>query len=175
MPTEAPRPGPPALKPFGLVLHHDGSWTHEGQPIRNRRLRESFDRGVIYAPEEGVFAVHLQHFRGQIEVEEAAFFVRMFDGGTKEIALSDLSSETLEVASLELSRRDGALLCRVKRDVIPEGTWARFSHAAHSEFMNAVEVVDDSPEPSFRVAGERLPAALVESALAESIRPYAVD
>jgi len=44
---------PPELRPFGLVLHHDGSWTHEGQPIEHRRLREAFDRGVRYLPGEG--------------------------------------------------------------------------------------------------------------------------
>ena len=27
------RPGAPPLRPFGLVLHHDGRWSHEGQPI----------------------------------------------------------------------------------------------------------------------------------------------
>ena len=170
MTPETPPAGPPPLRPFGLVLHHDGSWTHEGHAIGNRRLRESFDRGVVYAPEEGVFVVHLQHFRGQIEVEEAAFFVRMFDPVTTEIALSDLSSEVLDVESLELSSRDGALLCQVKRELIPGGTWARFSHAAQSEFMNAVEFAEDGVEPgeaSFRVAGEPLPAAIVQSVLTD--------
>jgi hypothetical protein len=31
--------GPPPLRPFGLILYHEGSWTHDGQPIANRRLR----------------------------------------------------------------------------------------------------------------------------------------
>ena len=61
------------------MLHHDGRWTHEGQPIRNARLRAAFDRGVRYLPDEGKFVVQLGRFRGQIEVEEAAFFVRAFD------------------------------------------------------------------------------------------------
>ena len=44
-------PGPPPLRPFGLVLHHDGSWTHEGVPLLNRRLRAAFDRAVRYLPD----------------------------------------------------------------------------------------------------------------------------
>ena len=76
--TEARLPCPPPLRPFGLVLHHDGRWSHEGQPIRNRRLREHFDRHVGFLAEEGKFVVSLRHFRAEIEVEEAAFFVTIF-------------------------------------------------------------------------------------------------
>ncbi len=162
MTPRASRSAPPPLEPLGLILHHDGSWSHEGQPIRNRKLREVFDRGVAYAQEEGVFVVCLQHFRGQIEVEEAPFFVRMLDIATGEIELSDRTRELLEVSSLELSRRDGALLCRVKRNLLPEGVWARFSHAAQSEFMNAVGFGDDGPELQLRGGGEPLPAAVVD-------------
>ena len=68
--------GPPPLRPFGLVLHHDGSWTHEGQPILNRRIREKFDGSVRYLPEQGKYVVQIGRFRGEIEVEEAGFFVR---------------------------------------------------------------------------------------------------
>jgi hypothetical protein len=53
--------------------------------------------------------------------------------------LSDRSEEILEPASLALSPRDGALLCRVKRGLAPEGLLARFSHGAHAELMQAVE------------------------------------
>jgi hypothetical protein len=130
--------GPP-LSPFGLRLHHDGRWSHEGQPILNRRLREHFDRSVRYLPEERKFIVTLRHFRAEIEVEEAAFFVRSFDAGSGRIALSDRSEETLEPATLVLSPFDKALLCRVKRVLAPEGLLARFSHSAHAELMQAVE------------------------------------
>ena len=51
MATE-PRPGPPPLAPFGLVLHHSGSFTHEGHPIANRKLRERLDRAVRFLPVE---------------------------------------------------------------------------------------------------------------------------
>ena len=92
--------GPPPLKPFGLVLHHDGRWAHEGLPLKNRKLREAFDRSVRYLAEEGKYVVQLAHFRGQIELEEAGFFVRDFDSESGEIALSDRSREPLEVNSL---------------------------------------------------------------------------
>jgi hypothetical protein len=132
-------PGPPPLRPFGLVLHHDGRWSHEGAPIRNARLRAAFDRGVRYLPEAGVFVVQLGRFRGQIDVEEAAFFVRWFDAPTASLALSDGSFEPLEVASLHVSPRDGAWLCRVKRDLLAGGLLARFSHAAQAQILDAVE------------------------------------
>ena len=113
------RPGPPPLAPFGLVLHHDGRFIHEGEPIRHQKLREHFDRSVEYLPGEGKFIVRLGHFRGQIEVEEAGFFVRTIELETGEIALSDGSLERLDLASLTLSPIDGAILCRVKRALVP--------------------------------------------------------
>lgn len=132
-------PGPPPLRPFGLVLHHDGRFTHEGEPIRHRKLREHFDRAVEYLPAEQKFIVRLGHFRGQIEVEEAGFFVRAIELASGEIALSDGTREKLEVGSLVLSPIDGALLCRVKRALVAEGLVARFSSSAQAELLLAVE------------------------------------
>lgn len=147
------RTGPPPLEPFGLVLHHDGSWTHEGQPVLNRKLRERFDRAVRYLADEEKYVVQIAHFRGEIEVEEAGFFVRLFDPDTGEIRLSDGSSETLDVSTLRVSERDGALLCKVKRERVPGGLDARFLHAAHAELMNAV----DEDGTWLRIAGSRQP------------------
>ena len=86
MPEAPAAPGPPPLRPFGLVLHHDGGWTHEGIPIANARLRSAFDRGVRFLPAESVFVVQLGRYRGQIEIEEAGFFVRSFDPATGLVA-----------------------------------------------------------------------------------------
>jgi hypothetical protein len=151
---------PPPLRPFGLLLHHDGAWTHEGQPILNRRLREAFDRGVRFFPGGGadgedVFVVSLGRFRGQIDVEEAPFFVRQFDPPTGALTLSDRSTERLDVASLHVSSRDGALLCRVKRDLAPAGLLARFSHAAQADLLHEVE--DGSHGQLLCIGGVRYP------------------
>jgi len=140
--TVSAKRGPPPLRPFGLVLHHDGSWTHEGQPIRHVKLREHFDRSVAFLPEEGdagKYVVTLRHFRGEVEVEEAGFFVRSYDPDTGRLALSDRSAEPLDPATLATSPIDGALLCRVKRELAPGGLLARFGHAAQAELLHAVE------------------------------------
>jgi len=149
-------PGPPPLRPFGLVLHHDGRWSHEAQPIRNRKLREHFDRSVEYLPDEHKFIVRLKHFRGEIEVEEAGFFVREVDLATGEVLLSDASRSVLDVSSLELSPFGGALLCRVKPELVAPGLLARFTHAAQAELFEAVdEAVDGTPV--LVVGGQRNP------------------
>lgn len=142
-PPSGQPPGPPPLRPFGLVLHHDGRFSHEGEPIRHRKLREHFDRAVEYLADEQKFIVRLGHFRGQIEVEEAGFFVRSVELASGEIALSDGSRERLDVASLALSPLDGALLCRVKRGVVAAGLLARFSTSAQAELLMAVEEQGD--------------------------------
>jgi hypothetical protein len=150
--------GAPPLRPFGLRLHHDGRWSHEGQPILNRRLREHFDRSVRWLPEERKFVVVLRQFRGEIEVEEAAFFVRSFDAASGRLALSDRSEEPLEPGTLALSPIDGALLCRVKRTLAPEGLLARFAHGAHAELLQAVEETPSGP--ALRLAGTLRPVPL---------------
>lgn len=154
----ADSPGPPPLAPFDLVLHHDGRWTHEGMPFRNKKLREAFDRGVVFLPEEGEagkYVVRLHHFRGEIIVEEAGFFVRDYDPGTGHLTLSDRSVEALDVSSLRPSSIDGALLCTVKCELSPTGLAARFSHSAQSELLNAVE--DGTDGPALRFAGREHP------------------
>jgi hypothetical protein len=137
------------------VLHHDGHWTHEGQPVRNRRLRALFDKSVRYLPDERKYVVQVQRYRGEIEVEEAGFFVREFDAESGEIALSDGGREALDLARLAPSERDGALLCRVKFELAAGGLLARFSHAAQAEFMNAVETSGE--RAAVRIAGELRP------------------
>ena len=131
-----PRRGPPPLEPFGLVLHHDARWSHEGQPIQNRKLREHFDRSVQYLPDEDKYIVTLRHFRGEIVVEEAGFFER------GRVGLSDRTEDDLDPGSLRVSPIDGALLCTVKRSLVEGGLCARFLHAAQAELMNAVEERD---------------------------------
>jgi hypothetical protein len=134
------------------VLHHDGSWTHEGHPIKHAKLRAHFDRSVVYLPEERKYVVTLRHFRGEIAVEEAGFFVRAFEPGSARIALSDRSEETLDPASLSVSPIDGALMCRVKPGLEPGGVPARFLHAAQAELLNAVDAAPSGMR--LRVGGE---------------------
>ena len=103
-------------------------------------MREKFDQSVRYLPDEGgVYVVQIGHFRGLIDVEEAAFFVADIDLGAGSVRLSDASIDVLDPASLSTSPLDGALLCRVKRDLDPAGVLARFSHRAQAEFLNAVD------------------------------------
>ena len=148
-------PGPPPLRPFGLVLHHDGRWSHDGQPIRNRRLREHFDRSVQYLTDECKYVVTLRHFRGEVEVEEAGFFVRAIDGDRGLVHLSDGTEEPLVTGSLRLSPRDGALLCTVKRHLRPGGLPARFEHAAQAELLQLAKETPDGP--ALRLAGSLYP------------------
>ncbi|MAJ60924.1 MAG: hypothetical protein CBC48_13550 [bacterium TMED88] len=131
--------GPPPLRPFGLVLHRNGVWSHEGQPILNRRLRERFDQSVAYLPDEQSYIVQVGRFRGLIEVEETGFFVRAVDLVRGEVALSDGTREPLEVSTLTLSPSDGALVARVKMPLEAAGLPARFFHGPQAEFLSAVD------------------------------------
>ncbi|MAG34412.1 MAG: hypothetical protein CL908_26345 [Deltaproteobacteria bacterium] len=143
------------MRPFGLALHHDGRFSHEGEPILNRKLREHFERSLEYLPDEGKYIVRLRHYRGEVEVEEAGFFVRDVDLASGEVLLSDGTRDELDLSSLAESPIDGALLCRVKRKLVDGGLLARFLHAAQAELLQAVEPQGDAFVLS--MTGERVP------------------
>lgn len=150
-------PGPPPLRPFGLVLHRDGSWSHEGVSITHPRLRAVFDRSVRYLPEADRYVVQVGRFRGQVEVEGAGFFVRSADPERGEVVLSDGTREPLDPATLELV--DGVLHCRVKRELAEGGLPARFTRAAQAALWLAVEERDGAPVLRLRDRLHALPAA----------------
>ncbi|MDG2050628.1 MAG: hypothetical protein P8M78_10740 [Myxococcota bacterium] len=153
--------GPPPLHPFGLVLHRSGTWSHEGQPILNRRLRERFDRSVVYLPDEQSYIVQIGRFRGLIEVEETGFFVREVDLVQGEVSLSDGTRDALDVSKLTLSPWDGALVARVKTSLDAQGLPARFFHGPQAELLSAVDFSEQG-EVGVRIAGgwSLLPAGL---------------
>lgn len=145
-------PSPPPLRPFDLVLHRDGRFRHEGAPITHPRLRALFERSVRYLPDEAKYVVQVGRFRGQIELEEAGFFVRDLDLARGTIALSDRTEERLDPTTLRPSALDpDALLCSVKRALVAGGLPARFERGAQAELLLAVE---ETPRgPALRIAG----------------------
>jgi hypothetical protein len=110
---------------------------------------------VRFLPAEGRYVVQLGRFRGQIEVEEAAFFVRAASPDAGRLELSDGTTDRLELGSLRVSARDGALLCTVKRDLVSHGLPARFGHAAQAELLAAVE--GEPGAPALRIGGALWP------------------
>ena len=102
-------------------------------------MREHFDRSVRYLPDPAKYVVCLRHFRAEIQVEEAGFFVREFEAASGEIRLSDGTREALDAGSLRTSPRDGAWLCSVKTGLVPGGLAARFCHSAQASLLESVE------------------------------------
>jgi hypothetical protein len=94
---------------------------------------------VRFLLEERRYVVQVGPFRGELEVEEAAFFAREVDLEAGEVLLSDSSREPLDLATLRESPRDGAWIVTVKRDLAPGGLPARFTHAAQAAVLGAVE------------------------------------
>lgn len=151
--------GPPPLRSLGLVLHRDGRFLHEGEPIRNDRLRAAFERGVRFLPADGKYVVAIGPFRGQADVEECGFFVRSVDLEAGMLTLSDGSTDALDAASLRASAIDpDVLLCTVKRGPTPYGVAARFERAAQAELLGAVD--EDDGGYFVRVAGRRCAVTL---------------
>ena len=99
--------------------------------------------------------VRAGHFRGEVEVEEAAFFVRSVDLARGAIQLSDGSEEALVGASLHWSRLDpDVLLCRVKHGLVPDGLPARFGHSAQAELL--LDANEEGEDLVVEAGGERV-------------------
>ena len=135
-----------ARSTFGT--HHRAVFTPRGRTLYTPSTT------VEYLPDEDKYIVRLKHFRGQVEVEEAGFFVRSIDLETGEITLSNGSRERLDVSTLSSSPIDGALLCRIMQDSVSGGLLARFTHAVQAEFLQGVEVEGDRCVVS--IGGERV-------------------
>jgi hypothetical protein len=105
--------------------------------VTHPRIHRALLRGVRWAGESLGFIVQIGHFRGQIDVEDTAWFVTAYDPEQGTIDLTDGSSEPLEAASLGFDA-DGVLRCRVK------GRFpARFTHAGQAHLLDALEVRED--------------------------------
>jgi hypothetical protein len=140
---------PPPLLPTGLLLRRDGSFVHEGERVTHPRIHRALLRGVRFLEEEGVFVTTLGRFRGQIDVEDTAFFAVAFDPASGDIDLSDGTSEPLDLESLRLDA-DGVLRCQVK------GRWpARFTQTGQAHLLDRIEVRGEAV--GLRTRGRWLP------------------
>lgn len=141
------------------MLHRDGRFRHEGHEIRNAKLRALFERSVAFVPDERKFVVRAGRFRGELEVEEAGFFVRGVDLEAGTIALSDGSQEPLVGETLCWSHFDpDVMMCRVKHVLVADGLLARFGHAAQAELFLAAEADGGGVAVELRGVRVRLPS-----------------
>jgi len=94
---------------------------------------------VRWADAERTFVVEIGRFRGWLDVEDTAFFVTAYDGGTGEVELSDRTRERLAVATLSIDA-DDVLRCTVKGRFA-----ARFTRGAQAHLLDAVEFDGEGP------------------------------
>jgi hypothetical protein len=145
------------LRQSGLRLDREGRWWHEGQQVTHRGLARALHRWLDRL-DDGRFVVRLDQQRvAYVEVEDAPYTVRTItvsgqgDGAPRvRVHLSDESEEELGYDTLEVSRADNALYCRVKG-----GQPARFSRSAYYLLAELIE-----PEQGgfvLRAAGGRWP------------------
>ena len=80
-----PRPPEPALRAYGIRIARDGTWFHDGSPIRRIALAKLFST-VLKRDETGAFWLITPVERGRIEVEDAPFVAvaMMIEGAGKD-------------------------------------------------------------------------------------------
>ena len=147
VPASALRPRPASRR----------SWTHEGQPLLNRKMREVFDRSVRYLPARGTRAS--TSCRSAATAARSTSRRRASSCATSTRRRAACASRTARGAARRpppapLAPRRGAAV-PVKRDLVPEGLLARFDHAAQAELLLAI---DETPDGMvLRMAGRSCP------------------
>ncbi|MEZ4462841.1 MAG: DUF1285 domain-containing protein [bacterium] len=95
-----------------IALDRFGRWTHEGLDFENPRVIDLFSRSV-QRTEGGTWVLVIPPFTYPIEVERTGYFVTAVDAVEGTIALSDGTSEVLDLDTLAYEG-EGSLYCDVK-------------------------------------------------------------
>lgn len=120
----------------GIRLDAALRWWHDDEPIEHPKIIELFNASLVL-DDEGRYQLRIGQDWCYVQVEDAAYEVRMVDVTPDErvsVRLSDRTAEALEPSTLTLEP-DGVLACRVKRGRAK----ARFSRDAQYQLGELLE------------------------------------
>ncbi len=123
-----------------IRIDGEGRWCHEGDPIRNERVAELFDRS-FRIDGAGEVRLELGDEWCYVEIDDTAYFVRRvrdLDGGGVMLVLNDGTEELLDPGSLHWGQPP-SLYCRVKSERYP----ARLLRSAYHHVLHKLDMDDE--------------------------------
>jgi len=114
-----------------IVLHADGRFTHDGEPVERRDFHDALHRWLRVHPDDGRFILSNGYDWTYLRVEDTPRFVTSVKGappGAPTLVLADGTEEPLDATTLVVDA-EGALFARVH----PEQQEARFLRHAQVE------------------------------------------
>lgn len=139
---------------FNIKIQMDGTWTHEGDPIKRDKLVKLF-ASVLHRDEDGQHWLVTPVEKGRIDVEVAPLFITGIDIGNQGEPSSQsihISTSTGDACTLGAEHPlsmtpapDGELLPTV---VIRDGLAGLFNRATYYDLM---DLITEGPAPNHRL------------------------
>jgi hypothetical protein len=143
-----------------IVLRADGTFSHDGEPVRHPKLAEAMHRWISRHPDDGRYILTNGYDWTYFTVEDAPYTVLAIkdQAGTPVARLSDGSEEPLDPDTVRVAT-DHSLYARVKASS-PHGPFeARFSRHAQAADLAPflAESASDPGSASLVVGGRAFP------------------
>lgn len=131
----------PLSRETTIRIDRDGEFWHDGERVQNDKLARAFARWVDVDPESGRYILKNEVDWCFVTVDDAPLVVRALEvgpGGELRVALSDGTTEPLDLATLRVDE-DDVPYCDVRGGALP----ARFSRAAAFALLERVRVAEE--------------------------------
>ena len=121
-----------------ICIHADGSWWHEGSPIKRHKLVQLFSRLLVYA--DGFYSLVTPSERLFIEVENLPFQIVQAEQNSDDVwQLTTSVGDQICLEKAEQIRVDTLILDAVPEILIRDNLWASISRQAYYDMALAVE------------------------------------
>lgn len=150
---------PKTLEHYDMVIRADGTWIHNGRPIRRAPLVKLFST-VLKRDGEGIYWLETPAEYGRITVEDLPFVavdmaVSDRKGAAQTLSFITNTGDTVTAGNDHPVRFDNAGQGVYKPAVyIRDGLWARVNRAVYYDMMDLLEVSPATGHTGIRSNGE---------------------
>ncbi|MAS25471.1 MAG: hypothetical protein CMI03_04460 [Oceanospirillaceae bacterium] len=137
---------PPLSGDMDMVIRKDGTWVHEGDPIKREKLVRLF--ASILKKEGGDYFLVTPVEKWRIQVEDRPLLVQLIDKRGDQLQLVTNGGDSLIVGDdhpLKASELDGVMVPEVR---VRNNLWARFSRNAYYQIS---ELATEQSDGSFAI------------------------
>ena len=137
---------PPLSGDMDMVIRKDGTWVHEGDPIKREKLVRLF--ASILKKEGGDYFLVTPVEKWRIQVEDRPLLVQLIDKHGDQLQLVTNGGDSLIVGDdhpLKASELDGVMVPEVR---VRNNLWARFSRNAYYQIS---ELATEQSDGSFAI------------------------
>ena len=137
---------PPLSGDMDMVIRKDGTWVHEGDPIKREKLVRLFASILKKEGDDYFLVTPVEKWR--IQVEDRPLLVQLIDKHGDQLQLVTNGGDSLIVGDdhpLKASELDGVMVPEVR---VRNNLWARFSRNAYYQIS---ELATEQSDGSFAI------------------------